>query len=175
MPHLRQANQVGREDTMQSKSLRAALLAAIPRVMHVYWRFARGLTMGVRAVVFDDQGRVFLVKHSYANGWHLPGGGVEPGETLLEALTRELDEEGNIEILSPPSLHGVYFHPRYSKRDHIAIYVVRNHHQQSAPVPNREIIATGYFPPDQLPEDATAGTRARIAEVLSGKPAAQCW
>ena len=56
---------------------RQALEPALRRVMHVYWRFARGLTLGVRALVVDGQGRIFLVKHSYVSGWHLPGGGVE--------------------------------------------------------------------------------------------------
>jgi 8-oxo-dGTP pyrophosphatase MutT (NUDIX family) len=160
---------------MPSKSPRTVLLAALPRLMHVYWRFARGLTMGVRAVVIDDKGRIFLVKHSYADGWHLPGGGVETGETLLEALKRELFEEGNIEVLGPPALHGVFFHPQYSRRDHVAVFVVRNHRQASPPKPNHEIVDHGYFPLDALPADATAGTRARIAEVLSGTPAAQRW
>ena len=160
---------------MQGKSPRATLPSALPRLMHFYWRFARGLTMGVRAVVIDGESRIFLVKHSYADGWHLPGGGVEPGETLLEALTRELAEEGNIEVLTPPALHGIFFHPRYSKRDHVAVYVVRHHRQSSQPVPNHEIVAHGYFPLNALPADATSGTRARIAEVLTGKPAAQQW
>lgn len=160
---------------MQSQGLRGVLMAAIPRLMHFYWRFARGLTMGVRAVVIDGEGRIFLVKHSYADGWHLPGGGVEPGETLLEALKRELAEEGNIEVLGAPALHGVFFHPRYSRRDHIVLFVVRDHRQSSPPVPNHEIVDHGYFPPGGLPADATAGTRARIAEVLTGKPIAQRW
>jgi 8-oxo-dGTP pyrophosphatase MutT (NUDIX family) len=160
---------------MQSLNPRAMMLATLPRLMHFYWRFARGLTIGVRAVVLDGGGRIFLVKHGYAHGWHLPGGGVETGETMLEALTRELAEEGNIEILSPPALHGIFYHPRYSTRDHIVLFVVRRHRQSSPPKSNYEIIEHGYFPPDGLPEDATAGTRARIAEVLSGKPAAQRW
>lgn len=150
-------------------------MSGLPRVMHVLWRFTRGLTLGVRAVVIDRDGRIFLVKHSYANGWHLPGGGVEAGETLLEALKRELAEEGNIEILDNPALHGVYFHPAYSRRDHIAVYVVRKFRQTSTPSPNREIIAHGFFAPDALPPDATSGTRARIAEVLHGKSPQQHW
>src|ERR1700743_1922538 len=98
-------------------------MALVNRLLHFYWRFSRGLTVGVRAAVLDSEGRVFLVKHTYAKGWHLPGGGVEAGETWLQALARELAEEGNIEMTGPPVLHGVCFHPIYSSRDHVAVYI----------------------------------------------------
>jgi len=147
----------------------------INRLAHFYWRFSRGLTVGVRAVVLDAEGRVFLIKHTYAAGWHLPGGGVEAGETLVQALTRELREEGNIEISAPPLLHGVFFHPVYSRRDHVTVYVVRNFRQSRAPEPNREIAASGFFPVDALPAETTSGTRARIAEVLGRTPSPDRW
>jgi 8-oxo-dGTP pyrophosphatase MutT (NUDIX family) len=145
------------------------------RLMHFYWRFSRGLTVGARGLVIDGEGRVFLIKHSYAMGWHLPGGGIETGETLLEGLTRELREEGNIELTAPPALHGIFYHPLYSNRDHVALYVVRDFRQTSQPTPNHEIAAHGFFAPDALPEDTTAGTRARIAEVLQGAPRSERW
>ena len=145
------------------------------RLMHVYWRFSRGLTLGVRALVLDAEGRVFLIKQTYTAGWQLPGGGVEAGETLLDALTRELREEGNIELTGPPQLHGVFFHPRYSARDHVTIYVVREFRQSALPVPNSEIADHGFFPLDALPHDTTSGTRARIAEVLHGQPVTETW
>jgi 8-oxo-dGTP pyrophosphatase MutT (NUDIX family) len=150
-------------------------MAMVNRLMHFYWRFSRGLTLGVRAVVLDGDGRVFLIKHSYSEGWQLPGGGVEAGETLLEALARELAEEGNIELTGPPVLHGIYFHPFYSNRDHVTIYAVRDFRQSAPPIPDREIVAHGFFPLDGLPPDTTAGTRARIAEVTAGKPASERW
>jgi 8-oxo-dGTP pyrophosphatase MutT (NUDIX family) len=150
-------------------------MTLVNRLLHCYWRFSRGLTLGVRGVVLDGERRVFLVKHSYTEGWHLPGGGVEAGETLLMALTRELAEEGNLEMTGPPVLHGIYFHPAYSNRDHVALYIIRDFRQTAPPQPNREIVAHGFFPLDALPPDTTAGSRARIAEVTGGKPGAERW
>jgi ADP-ribose pyrophosphatase YjhB (NUDIX family) len=146
----------------------------IRRAMHFYWRFQRGLTLGVRGIVIDRDSRVFLIKHSYVPGWHLPGGGVEVGETVLEALTRELMEEGNIEI-GACEFFALYFNPRDSARDHVALYVIRDFVQASEPKPNSEIIAHGFFARDALPPDTTPATRARIAEVMDGVTRTERW
>jgi len=145
------------------------------RIAHFYWRFTRGLSLGVRGLVSDEEGRVFLVKHSYVRGWHLPGGGVEPGETLRQALARELREEGNIEIVNPAELYGMYYNSNDSARDHVALFVVESFRQAAPPQKNREIIEHGFFAPAALPPDATPATRARIGEVLQGKPSAERW
>ena len=129
------------------------------------------MTLGVRGVVLDDEKRVFLVKHSYVSGWHLPGGGVEVGETFCGALKRELMEEGRIELAGEPALHGVFFNSYASRRDHVAVYVVRQFRQDRLPEPNREIIDCGFFAADALPQDTTGGTRLRIVEVLENKRA----
>ncbi|MGZ5896789.1 MAG: NUDIX domain-containing protein [Xanthobacteraceae bacterium] len=155
--------------------MRKAIEPALRRVFHFYWRFSRGLTLGVRAVVLDEEGRVFLVEHSYVIGWHLPGGGVEPGETAQEALVRELKEEGNIDIVEPPVFHGLYFNSRISDRDHVALFVVRSFRQDAPPQPDHEIIAHGFFAPHELPDQTTPATRARIAEVISGAGMVQRW
>src|SRR6185503_649905 len=140
---------------MTLDALRRALEPAIRRVLHTYWRFARGMTLGVRAVVIDPQGRVFLVKHSYVSGWHLPGGGVETGETIETALARELAEEGGITPVGPPALHGIYFNAQVSRRDHVALFVVRDFVQQGGPRHAHEIIDHGFFAPGAFPEDTT--------------------
>jgi ADP-ribose pyrophosphatase YjhB (NUDIX family) len=158
-----------------ASSLRMAIERAVRRVLHVYWRFARAMTLGVRALVIDESERIFLVKHSYVSGWHLPGGGVEPGETLLQALARELREEGNIAITEPPQLHSMFFNDRASRRDHVALFVVRAFRQTDIAIHDREIIASGFFALDELPNDTTAATRARIIEVLGGAPVSQRW
>jgi 8-oxo-dGTP pyrophosphatase MutT (NUDIX family) len=160
---------------MLTDRTRRLLEPLMRRGLHAYWRVARGMTLGVRGLVLDGDGRVFLVKHSYVSGWHLPGGGVETGETAMEALARELVEEGNIQLDEPPRLYGIYFNHRISRRDHVLVYVVREFRQERAPVPDREIIAHGFFALDQLPNDTTAGTRARIAEILLGAPVSERW
>jgi 8-oxo-dGTP pyrophosphatase MutT (NUDIX family) len=156
-------------------TLRRALEPALRHVFHFYWRFSRGLTFGVRALVIDDRGRVFLIKHSYVSGWHLPGGGVEPGETMRGALSRELLEEGNIELTTPPPLFSLYYHPSVSNRDHVALFVVREFRQAAQPKPNHEIVAHGFFAPDEMPGDTTQATRARIGEVMMGMPLSEKW
>lgn len=160
---------------MTEQNLRLKFEPLFRRVFHFYSRFARGMTLGVRGVVLDGDNRVFLVKHSYVSGWHLPGGGVETGETFAESLRRELMEEGRIELTGEPQLHGLFFNRKISVRDHVAVYVVREFAHDRLPEPNREIIACGFFAVADLPSDTTRGTRLRLAEVLQNQPRMEDW
>ena len=155
--------------------LRRRFEPLLRRIFHLYWRFARGMTLGVRAVVLDRENRVFLVKHSYVSGWHLPGGGVETGESFGDALRRELVEEGWIELTGEPVLHGVFLNSHVSRRDHVAVYLVRHFSQDRLPDPNSEIIACGFFDVAALPDDTTEGTRRRLSEVLEGRALTATW
>ena len=160
---------------MRLTPLRRKFEPLIRRMMHFYWRWSRPVTLGTRALVIDGTGRIFLVKHSYVEGWHLPGGGVETGETLLTALARELEEEGNIRLTGMPRLFGMFFNKRVSRRDHVALFVVREFLQETPPQPNREIIDHGFFALDALPGDVSRATRARIAEVFGAAAVSELW
>ncbi|MCA0399376.1 MAG: NUDIX domain-containing protein [Proteobacteria bacterium] len=133
------------------------------------------MTLGVRAAVLDGEGRVFLVRHSYIPGWHLPGGGVERGQHLRAALEAELREEGNILLEGEPHLFAVYHNKIAAPRDHVALYVVR-HFRQSAPrLRDREIVEAGFFSLGALPEGTTPATRRRLAEIMDGRTPDPCW
>lgn len=155
--------------------LRRKFEPLLRRTFHFYWRFVRGMTLGVRGVVLDSGNKVFLVKHTYISGWYLPGGGVEVGETFMEALTRELAEEGRIVLSGKPELHGLFFNSHVSRRDHVAVYIIREFTQDRMPEPNREIVACGFFAANALPPGTTEGTRRRIAEVLDGVAPLATW
>ena len=100
---------------------------------------------------------------------------METGETVLTALARELSEEGNIKLTATPTLHGVFFNKRISRRDHVALFIVRDFLQEGPPKPNREIVDHAFFPLDALPEDVGRATRARIAEVFEGVTVSELW
>ena len=140
-----------------------------------YSRFTRGMTLGVRGAVFDDEGRILLVRHSYLPGWYMPGGGVEPGESMQESLGRELIEEGGIALTGRARLFGLYWNAHASPRDHVALYVCRDWDQAHPPPRNMEIVDSGFFSPDALPKETTDATRRRLAEIAGETEPAAEW
>jgi ADP-ribose pyrophosphatase YjhB (NUDIX family) len=146
----------------------------LQRAFFAYGRLVRGMTLGVRAMLLRDS-RVLLVKHSYVPGWYFPGGGVEAGESLADALMREALEEAAARLTGPAQLFGVYRNLRADPRDHVALFVCRDWEQAAPKAPDREIVACELFPLDALPADATPATLARLREVISGDPPAEDW
>jgi ADP-ribose pyrophosphatase YjhB (NUDIX family) len=145
------------------------------RLFHLYFVLRRPMTLGVRGLVHDrTRNSVFLIRHTYVPGWQLPGGGVETGETMLEALTRELAEEGNI-TFSAPVLKSIHLNRRSSRRDHVAFYLIEEFAQTSPKLRDREIAEAGFFPLDNLPERTTPATLRRIAEVFGNAPVSPYW
>lgn len=163
---------MSREKQPETRTLWARLLT---RMVHGYFAYARGMTLGVRAACFDAEGRVFLVRHSYVPGWHFPGGGVERHETAPQALVKEMREEGNLLTGDPPRLFHVYFNKGTSKRDHVLFYVCENVRQSEPKLADREIREAGFFPLDALPPGVTPATLRRLDEVAGRSPPADLW
>ena len=144
-------------------------------LLQPYWRLARSQTLGVQGVVIRSGTEVLLVRQSYTPGWQFPGGGVEPGETVITALERELLEETGIAISSTPRLHGVFANFRAFKGDHIVLYIVEHWHQKTEPRPNLEIVEQRFFSINSLPSDLVNGARRHVAEVFESHPISSDW
>lgn len=150
-----------------------ALSTALTPVLRAWWRLNRGMTLGARGIATDADGRVLLIRHGYQRGWHLPGGGVEHGETAYDALVREMAEEGGV-APDAATLLGFYSNHAIFPNDHVAVYRVTAW-TPCAPRGGREIAARGFFARDALPAGVTPGTRRRLAEAFDGAPVAAVW
>ena len=145
------------------------------RVFLAYSRLTRGMTLGVRAMLLQDK-KVVLVRHTYVSGWYFPGGGVEVGESMAEALRREIAEEAGAVLTGPAELFGIYRNAHADVRDHVALYVCRSWERKGAfKIPNREIVASELFLVDALPADTSSGTQKRLREVFNGEPPSADW
>jgi len=125
-------------------------------------RMRRGMTLGVRGVATDAEGRVLLVKHTYLHGWWLPGGGVDKGETTQAAVVRELREEAGLIAKTEPRLISVHSNERFFPGDHVLVFAIEAF-DLTERTSHGEIAEIGWFAPDALPEDTTRATRARPA------------
>jgi 8-oxo-dGTP pyrophosphatase MutT (NUDIX family) len=150
--------------------------------IYAYQRVARlarvgrwPLTIGVRIIVRDDQERVLLVRHTYAPGWHFPGGAIDRRETAIDAAVRELREEALIEATSAPHLVGVYLSTVNHKSDHIVLFEAGDWRQIAGKARPLEIAETGFFPVRDLPKGTTGGTRRRLAELLGEAETGAAW
>ena len=122
---------------------------AIRRLLHLYWRFARAMTLGVRALVIDHNGRVFLVKHSYverlAPAGRRGGGRRDAGRGAGARAARggqyraRRRRRGCTACSSTTAIPGATM---------CACSWCATFRQSAAPVPDREIVAHGFFAVD---------------------------
>jgi ADP-ribose pyrophosphatase YjhB (NUDIX family) len=132
------------------------------------------LGISVSAAIFDETGRLLLMHRADNDHWTIPGGNVEIGESVTQALLREVREETGLDVSVGP-LVGVYSDP--------AVY-------QIASYPNGALVhyvnlcfrctplsgaltgsdegqELGYFALDQLPMPLLLSNRARIQDALA--------
>lgn len=155
-------------------SWRVRIEPAVRPIMQFWWRLSRGATIGVRAIVTDTEKRVVLVRHTYIDGWYLPGGGLERGEPAEDAVRRELAEEAGVEATGDLQLVGIYNNHQSFPGDHVLLYVARQW-QPCATDHDGEIAEVKWFALDTLPEDTTPATRRRLMEFAYGAPVSRDW
>ena len=121
------------------------------------------------AVIVDDRGRLFLARRGPAAKnerglWEFPGGAVEFGETLAEALLREMREEYGIEI-RVGDLLDVVDHILLDEGQHWVspAFICTIADGEPAILEVAKCTEIGWFEPDEVPEDLTQITRVNLA------------
>ena len=114
--------------------------------------------LGVGAIVFDDAGRVLLIqrgKPPRAGQWSIPGGMVELGEKLLDAVQREVKEECSIdiEVCDVVLIYEPIFHDAEGKIEfHYVLVDYWARHSSGEAVANDDALAVAWVALDDLPE-----------------------
>lgn len=145
-----------------------ALYTVLGKLRTIYCWVFRPVTLGVKALVLDSKGHVLLVEHSYKSGWYLPGGGVDRGETALDAVQRELREEVGMRCEAMPELaNGLFYNRLDFKNDHIALFIVRDWSYLEGQKASPEIARFGFFDPKNLPPGTTTASKRKIEECLN--------
>ncbi len=103
--------------------------------------------LSAHAVITNELGEVLQLRATYADrNWGLPGGALDPGETIHEALLRECREELG-RAVRIDYLSGVYYHRVY----HSHVFIFRAHFADSAVITlSDEHSEVAYFPLSEL-------------------------
>ncbi|MGK7914731.1 MAG: NUDIX domain-containing protein [Prochloraceae cyanobacterium] len=131
--------------------------------------------VGVGAVIVNEEGLLFLAKRGYAarnerETWEFPGGGVQFGETLVEAIKREIFEEYGIEI-EVKELLGVFDHILSAEKEHwISITYLASHLTGNAKINEpQKCEAIGWFSLKNLPQPLSKITQLNLQKYLANQ------
>ena len=137
------------------------------RARQIYWKIFEPTILGVRALITSEE-KVLLVRHTYTQGWYLPGGKVDRGETIYSAVCREVIEECGLKV-KKAQLSAVYSNIKQNRNDHIALFCINDFEVlENSPLQskqsNLEIAEVSFFPINNLPASITPGTLRRLEE-----------
>ncbi|HTU02375.1 MAG TPA: NUDIX domain-containing protein [Candidatus Sulfotelmatobacter sp.] len=139
---------------------------------------ATKLRTAVSAIIMDRDGRILLQRRSDNGRWGVPGGGVEIGENVRDAVVREIQEETGLSV-EVVRLVGVYSDPTFQVvryPDGNVVHYVSLFFQcrilGGELATCDETLELGFFDPQSLPENVLHMHRIRIQDALAETPAA---
>jgi ADP-ribose pyrophosphatase YjhB (NUDIX family) len=121
-------------------------------------------TVGVRILLVSED-QIMLVKHTYQEEWYIPGGMVERGESVEDAIRREVREELGVQ-LDHMELFGVYTNLENGKNDQVIVFLADRYNMIGSV--DREISEFERCPINALPQDLSPGSRRRVRELIKG-------
>ncbi|HBY93870.1 MAG: NUDIX domain-containing protein [Ardenticatenaceae bacterium] len=137
------------------------------------------LRVAVTAIITDREGRILLQQRSDNGYWGLPGGGVEPGESVTAAIQREVWEETGytvevgrlIGVYSDPAIRQVVRYPDGNVIHYVTCaFVCRL--TGGEPTLSDETVALAWHPPEELPEPFVPSHRIRLHDARAHREAA---
>jgi ADP-ribose pyrophosphatase YjhB (NUDIX family) len=131
----------------------------------IYCFLFRPIRMGVRVMMIEDD-KAWLVRHTYLNGWFLPGGGLNKWEALDQAARREAREETGAE-LGKTSFVGIFTSYLHWKTDHTAVFLCKDFNFVDGS--DAEIAELRAFPLNALPAETYHLHRAILEKYRDDK------
>jgi len=131
--------------------------------------------VGVGAIILDESGRLFLARRgeearNERGLWEFPGGAVEFGERLEDALAREMREEFGVQIVVGELLDVVdHILPAEGQHWVSPTYLCRIRSGEPRILEPNKCSAIGWFLPGEIPQDLTVITRQNLAHYLARK------
>ncbi len=121
---------------------------------------------GAACVIFDERGRVLLIKENYdRRRWGLPGGAVEPGESPEEAVVREVLEETCVHVRVDGRI-GRYAFTNGWELDVYACSIVAGQPRRPE---TAEIDEVAWLAPDEIPHPQTNNLIFALPDALAGE------
>ena len=137
-------------------------------------RLPQVIRPGASAAVFNERGEILLQKRADNGFWSMPGGGVDPGESVQQGVLREVREETGLHVCVV-RLVGVYSDPRNYMITHypggdivhnVSLCFVCERVSGTLQLSD-ESTDLGYFPLDALPEPMMPSHLIRLKDVLA--------
>lgn len=128
------------------------------------------------AAVFNEKGELLLQKRGDKKKWGLVGGTLELGETLEQAVVREVFEETGLKV-KPTSVIGIYtgskYNVLYPNNDRVqpvtTLFNVKVIGGKMREIYDEETLELKYFSKNNLPEIAGKDFEDMIKDVFAGK------
>ena len=133
--------------------------------------------VGVGVIIVDDDGKILLERRRDNGLWGLPGGGIEPGESVVDAATREVKEETNLDVritglvgvYSEPSAGRIVTYPDNGDVRHLVDIVLKAEIVCGELTVGDESLELTFFVPSTFPADIVPPAVDSLKDYLEGK------
>ena len=148
---------------MIGRLLHAAVFA-FQAVRRSIWFFTEPEAVGVHGVALTPEGKIILVKLSYAPGWRLPGGGKGRAEAPEVAMLRELREEIGLTAYESIDRVTSFAHRPDHRHGNGTLFVIRG--VRYRPRWSLEVKQVAQFALEELPAGTARITRQLLAMAI---------